>query len=160
MLEDPTFWVAIAFVIFIVAAGKPLKNAMMGGLDKKIETIKAQVDEAARLREEAQSILAEYERKQAQGAKHAEELLTAARREAEEAKTLSEADLRESLERHEKAALQKIAQAEEKAIQEVRGMAVDLAIAAASKLIIERVAGDAGDALIDKTIKEIPGKLH
>lgn len=160
MLHDPTFWVAIAFVIFVALTFKPLKNAMMGGLDKKIETIKAQVDEAARLREEAQSLLAEYERKQAKGAKHAEEIVAAARKEAEEAKTRSEADLKEALIRQEKSSLQKIEQAEEKAIQEVRSMAVDLAIAAATKLISERVDGKDGDALIEKAIDELPNKLH
>jgi len=160
MLHDPTFWVAIAFAIFVVLAFKPLKNAMMGGLDKKIASIKAEVDEAARLREEAQSLLAEYERKQAKGAKHAEEIVAAARKEAEESKTRAEAELQEALVRQEKASLLKIEQAEEKAIQEVRSMAVELAISAASKLITERVEGKEGDALIDKAISELPNKLH
>lgn len=160
MLQDPTFWVAIAFVLFIALTFKPLKNAMMGGLDKKIETIKAQVDEAARLREEAQSLLAEYERKQAKGAKHAEEIVAAARKDAEESRTRAEADLQEALVRQEKASLLKIEQAEEKAIQEVRSMAVELAISAATKLITERVDGKDGDALIDKAIKDLPNKLH
>jgi len=160
MLHDPTFWVAIAFAIFVVLAFKPLKNAMMGGLDKKIASIKAEVDEAARLREEAQSLLAEYERKQAKGAKHAEEIVAAARKEAEESKTRAEAELQEALVRQEKASLLKIEQAEEKAIQEVRSMAVELAISAASKLITERVEGKEGDALIDKAIGELPNKLH
>jgi len=148
MLNDPTFWVAIAFVIFVALAFKPLKNAMMGGLDKKIAAIKAEVDEAARLREEAQSLLAEYERKQAKGAKHAEEIVAAARKDAEESKTRAEVELQEALVRQEKASLLKIEQAEEKAIQEVRSMAVELAITAATKLITERVEGKAGDALM------------
>ena len=160
MFQDPTFWVAVAFVLFIALTFKPLKNAMMGGLDKKIASIKAEVDEAARLREEAQSLLAEYERKQAKGAKHAEEIVAAARKEAEEAKTRAEAELQEALVRQEKAALLKIEQAEEKAIQEVRGMAVELAISAATKLITERVEGKDGDALIDKAIGDLPNKLH
>ena len=160
MFQDPTFWVAVAFVIFVALTFKPLKNAMMGGLDKKIAAIKAEVDEAARLREEAQSLLAEYERKQAKGAKHAEEIVAAARKEAADAKTRAEAELQEALVRQEKAALLKIEQAEEKAIQEVRGMAVDLAISAATKLITERVDGKDGDALIDKAIGDLPSKLH
>ena len=160
MFQDPTFWVAVAFVIFILLTFKPLKNAMMGGLDKKIASIKAEVDEAARLREEAQSLLAEYERKQAKGTKHAEEIVAAARKEAEEARTRAEAELQEALVRQEKAALLKIEQAEEKAIQEVRSMAVELAISAATKLITERVDGKDGDALIDKAIGDLPNKLH
>lgn len=160
MFQDPTFWVAIAFVLFVVLTFKPLKNAMMGGLDKKIEAIKAQVDEAARLREEAQSLLAEYERKQAKGTKHAEEIVSAARKDAEDARTRAEADLQEALVRQEKASLLKIEQAEEKAIQEVRSMAVELAISAATKLITERVDGKDGDTLIDKAIKDLPNKLH
>lgn len=160
MFQDPTFWVAVAFVLFIALTFKPLKNAMMGGLDKKIASIKAEVDEAARLREEAQSLLAEYERKQAKGAKHAEEIVAAARKEAEEARTRAEAELQESLVRQEKAALLKIEQAEEKAIQEVRSMAVELAISAATKLITERVDGKDGDALIEKAIVDLPNKLH
>jgi len=160
MFSDPTFWVLIAFILFFVFTFKPLRNALVGGLDKKIAEIKGQVDEAARLRDEAQALLAEYERKQQQAASRAEEMVAAARREAEEAKKVSEEELRASLERSEKQALDRIAQAEDKAIQEVREMAVDLAIAASEKIIAERIAGAEGDQIIDRAIKELPSKLH
>lgn len=160
MFADPTFWVLIAFVLFFVFTFKPLRRVILGGIDGKIAEIKEQVDEAAKLRDEAQALLAEYERKQQQATGRAEEMIAAARKEAEAAKKVAEQDLRASLERSEKLALERISQAEDKALQEVREMAVDLAIAASEKIIAERIAGADGDAIVDRAIKDLPSKLH
>jgi len=159
-LHNPAFWVGVSFFIFLAIAFKPAKKAILGALDAKIAEIKDQVEEAARLRDEAQALLAEYERKQQQASKHAEEMVDAARKEAEESKARSEADLNASLDRQRKLALERISMAEEKALREVRAAAAEMAIAATEKLVAERVAGADGDKLIDRAIAELGSKLH
>lgn len=159
-LQNPSFWVGVSFFIFLAIAFKPAKKAILGSLDGKIAEIKEQVEEAARLRDEAQALLAEYERKQQQASKHAEEMIDAARKEAEESKARSEADLNACLDRQRKLALERISMAEEKALREVRAAAAEMAIAATEKLVAERVAGADGDTLIDRAIEELGSKLH
>ncbi|WP_425406397.1 F0F1 ATP synthase subunit B [Hwanghaeella sp.] len=160
VLQNPSFWVGVSFFIFLAIAFKPAKKAILGALDSKIAEIKDQVEEAARLRDEAQALLAEYERKQQQASKHAEEMVDAARKEAEESKARAEADLNASLDRQRKMALERISMAEEKALREVRAAAAEMAIAATEKLVAERVAGADGDKLVDRAIEELGTKLH
>lgn len=160
LLQNTTFWVAVSLVVFLVIAYKPAKKAFLASVDGKIDEVKAEVEQAAKLRDEAQALLAEYERKQQQSAAHAEEMIAAAKREAEESKTLAEEELRISLERQQKLAEERIALAEEKAIREVRAAATDLAIAATEKLITERAAGPDGDRLVDQAIAGLSTKLQ
>jgi F-type H+-transporting ATPase subunit b len=158
--HDPTFWVAIAFVLFVVLTFKPLKKALTGALDGRAERIRQELDEAARLREEAQKMLAEYKRKQNEASKEAEDLLANAKVEAERLGKEAEAEMEASLQRREAAALEKIAQAESKALAEVRGQAVDVAIAAAGKLLSDRLDDTSSGELIDRSIEEIKQKMH
>jgi hypothetical protein len=83
LLHDTSFWVAIAFIIFVVLAWRPLKKALVTALDDRTDRIRRDIDEAARLREEAQALLAEYKRKQRDAAAEAEEILRHARTEAD-----------------------------------------------------------------------------
>ena len=158
--HDPTFWVAVAFVLFVVLTFKPLKKAILGALDGRAERIRQELDEAARLREEAQKMLAEYKRKQNEASKEAEELLAHAKIEAERLGEEAQAEIEAALQRREAAALEKIAQAETKALAEVRGQAVDVAIAAAGKLLSEKLDDASSGKLIDRSIEEIKQKLH
>ena len=158
--HDPTFWVAVAFVLFVVLTFKPLKKAILGALDGRAERIRQELDEAARLREEAQKMLAEYKRKQNEASKEAEELLAHAKVEAERLAKEAEVEMEAALQRREAAALEKIAQAETKALAEVRGQAIDVAIAAAGKLLSEKIDDASAGKLIDHSIEEIKQKLH
>src|SRR3546814_6728751 len=133
MLHDPTFWVAVAFVVFAGLMVWKARQPVLDGLDARAERIRAELDEAQRLREEAQKALAEYKRKQRDAAKEAEDLLANAKHEAELLRRQAAEDLKETLARREKAAIEKIAQAETQALQEVRAQAVDIAIAATAK---------------------------
>lgn len=159
-LHDPTFWTAVAFVIFVAAMYRPVKKALVGALDGRIDQIRSEVEEAQRLREEAQALLASYQRKQREAAQEAEEIVKKAREEAELHRKETESAMADLLKRQEAQAVEKIAQAEAAAVQEVRDVAVDLAIAATQKILTEKVTGDLSDKLVDEAITELPQKLQ
>ena len=160
LFNDPTFWVAIAFVVFVALMVWKASKPILTGIDARAERIKAELDEAQRLREEAQKALAEYKRKQRDAAKEAEDLLANARHEAELLRRQAAEDLKETLARREKAAIEKIAQAEAQALQEVRAQAVDIAIAATAKLLSENVDPNRDQSIVDQAIKDLGRKLH
>lgn len=160
MLNDPTFWVAVAFFVFAGLMLWKARRPLLDALDARAERIRAELDEAQRLREEAQKTLAEYKRKQRDAAKEAEDLLANARHEAELLRRQAAEDLKETLARREKAALEKIAQAEAQALQEVRAQAVDIAIAATARLLSESVDPQRDHAMVDQAIKDLGRKLH
>ena len=160
LVHDPAFWTALAFVIFVVVMFRPLKKALLAGLDSRIEQIRKEVEEAQRLREEAQTLLASYQRKQREAAQEAEKIVKQAKEDAANHRAEAEKALEELLKRQEALAVDKIAQAEAAAVQEVREIAVDLAIAATEKILAEKVRGDLSDRLVDKAIGELPQKLQ
>jgi F-type H+-transporting ATPase subunit b len=160
LLQDPTFWVAIAFVIFVVALFRPIKKALLDKLDARIAQIRTEVEEAERLREEAQTLVATYQRQQREAKQEAEDIVAKAKADAERHRAEADEAMEVAFARQEAQAKDKIAQAEAAAVQEVRDVAVDLAIGAAEKLLAERLAGKDGDALVDDAIKELPEKLQ
>ena len=160
LIQDPTFWVAVAFVVFVVLVFKPIKGALIGGLDAKIAEIRQEVEEAEKLREEAQSMLANYQRRQRKAIQDAEAIVARAKEEAERHRAEADEAMKDMVRRQEEQAREKIAQAEAAAIQEVRSMSVELAMAAAEKLLADRLAGDEGSRLIDNSIEDIPRKLQ
>ena len=160
MLNDPTFWVAVAFFVFAGLMIWKARQPVLKGLDARAERIRAELDEAQRLREEAQKALAEYKRKQRDAAKEAEDLLANARHEAELLRRQAAADLEQTLARREKAALDKITQAETQAVLDVRAKAVDIAIAATAKLLSENVDPTRDQNIVDQAIKDLSRKLH
>jgi F-type H+-transporting ATPase subunit b len=160
MLNDPTFWVAVAFFVFVGLMVWKARRPVLDGIDARAERIKAELDEAQRLREEAQKALAEYKRKQRDAAKEAEDLLANARHEADLLRRQAAEDLKATLARREKAALDKIAQAEVHALQDVRAQAVDIAIAATAKLLSENVDPTRDQAMVDQAIKDLGHRLH
>ena len=159
-LESPETWVAAAFLIFVAFMLWKAMKPMLASLDARAARIKTELDEAQRLRDEAQHLLAEYKRKQRDGIREAEEQLRTAEEEAERQRERAEADLAASLKRREQQALDRIAQAESEALAEVRAMAVDLAVNATRKLLAENVDAKKAEALVDEAIKDLPQKLH
>lgn len=157
---DPVFWVAIAFVVFAGLMIWKARKPVLDGIDARAERIRSELDEAQRLREEAQKTLAEYKRKQRDAAKEAEDLKASARHEAELLSKQAAEDLKATLARREKAALEKIAQAETQAVQDVRAQAVDIAIAATAKLLSESVDPQRDQVMVDQAIKDLGQKLH
>lgn len=159
-LSDPEIWVAVAFLIFVALTAKPIGRAIAKGLDGRAAKIKAQLDEARALRDEAERLLAEHQRKQIAAVKEAEGILARSREEAERIRRETTANLEAAFVRREKMALDKIAQAESQAVADVRNQAVDIAMAAAAKLLKEGIDSGKGDELIDSAIKELDRKLH
>lgn len=160
MIGKPEFWVALAFVIFFGLLWKKIAAAFVGMLDARTEKIRQELDEAQRLREEAQSLLASYQRRQRDAQKEAEEIIAHAREEAERLRRQAAADLETSLKRREAQAVDRIAQAEAAAMQEVRALTVDLAIAASRKLLSENLPQSQQDALVAQAVAELPKHLN
>jgi F-type H+-transporting ATPase subunit b len=160
LFRDPEFWVAIAFVI---AVGLVLwKSAPMiaKSLDDRAAKIKAELDEAQRLREDAQRTLAEFQRKQRDAFKEAEQIAALAKSEAERAAAQAARDLEAALQRRQTQALEKIALAEAKATTEIRNTTVDVAIAAVRRVLAEQLDQQRKSRLIDDAIAELPKLLH
>ncbi len=159
-IRDPEFSVAIAFVIaigFVVRKAAPIVAA---ALDGRAAKIKAELDEARKLREDAQRTLAEYQRKQRDALKEAEQIIALARSEAERAAAEAASELEAALQRRQALALERIALAERKAIAEVRNAAVDLAVAAVRQMLAQQLDRQRKSALIDTAIAELPRLLH
>ena len=157
--EAPEFWVAVAFVIVVAAIFKPVAGRIGAALDDRAETIKTQIDEAVRLHEEAQELLASYERKHRHAAAEAEEIVERARKEADRLGKRAAEDLEKALKRRQKLAMERIARAEAEALDEVRGVAVDVALDATRRLLAEKMSGKRADVMIDAAIEELPEKL-
>lgn len=159
-LHSPEFWVAVGFIVLVLAGARRGWMTIKSGLDDRAERIRTSLDEAARLRDEAQHLLAEYQRKQRNAAKEIDDLLAAARAEAERASAHASRTLDELVKRREQLAVDKIAQAEADALQAVRNTAVDVAIAATYRLLGDKIDSAAASGLVDRAIAELPQKLH
>ena len=161
MLATPEFWVLVSFVLFIgllVYLKVPGKVAVM--LDERAARISKELEEARKLREEAQGLLAEYERKRRNAEKEAEAIIVQAREEAEAFAVETRQKLTETVERRGRMAEEKIAQAEAQAVKEVRAAAAELAIAAATRIIAEEVKGAKADQLVEVSIANLKDRLH
>lgn len=161
LLGTPEFWVAVSFVGFVaVVVYFKVPGMVADALDKRAEAIRQELDEARKLREEAQAMLADYERKQRGAEKEAEDIIALAREEADALAAETREQLHESMERRTRMAEEKIARAEEQALGEVRATAVNVAIAAAERLISQKLTPAASKKLVDDSVKNLKSKLN
>ena len=160
LLHDQEFWFAVAFVIFVVTLWKPAKKALTSGLDVRVDKARTELAEARRLREEAQALIDMYHAKQEQAVKDAAEILAAAKEETERMRREGEEELKRSLAAREAQAMDRIALAEQDAIQSVRIRAVDIAIKAATGLVTDAIDKDGANALVDHAIDDISKRAH
>jgi F-type H+-transporting ATPase subunit b len=160
LLRDPEFWVLVAGILCIAAIWKPVRRMIVGALDARGERIRAELDEARSLVEEAERALAEYQRRQRGAAAEAEAILAQACAEAERLVAESSKSLALLLERRRHLAAERIAQAQAAALQEIRSLTVDIAIAAAREVIAASLDAAKGGALIDAAIGALPQHLH
>lgn len=160
-LTNTNFIVLLAFIVFIGVLVYFKVPGMIGGLlDKRAEGIQAELDEARSLREEAQAILASYERKQKEVATQAEAIVEHAKKEAAEAAEQAKVDLKATIARRLAAAEDQIKSAEVAAVNEVRNTAVTVAVGAAQDLIAKKLTATDGNKLIEDAIKDVEAKLH
>ncbi|HEY9037526.1 MAG TPA: F0F1 ATP synthase subunit B [Roseovarius sp.] len=160
-LSNTNFVVTIAFVLFVgflIYMKVPGKIGEM--LDKRAEGIKSELDEARALREEAQALLASYERKQKDVQSQADRIVAQAKSEATAVAEQAREDLKKSIARRLQAAEDRIASAEADAIREVRDRAVSIAIAAARDVIAKQMTATEANKLIDSGIEKVAAKLH
>ncbi|MDA8230619.1 MAG: F0F1 ATP synthase subunit B [Magnetospirillum sp.] len=157
---DAHFWVNVAFLLVFALAYRPVMRAISAALDARAAKIRARLDEAHTLREDAQEMLAAYQRKQNEAAKEAEAIIAHARAEAQRLAEQAAMDLEESLKRREQMALERIAQAEAAAVREVQDHAVDVAVAAARQVLSQSITADQAVKLVDSAIHDLPRLLH
>ena len=160
MIHTPEFWVAVSFVIFMALVWKKASAAIGSLLDGRAEKIRSELDEAERLHKDAQALLNGYQRRQADALKEAEAVLAHAREEAARLRTQAGADLEASLKRREAQAMDRIALAEQNAIQSVKARAVEIAIRAATGLVTEAIDKDGANALVDQAIADLPKRAR
>jgi F-type H+-transporting ATPase subunit b len=161
MLFDATFFALVALVIFLgIAAYAGAFKAMGAGLDGRAARIAKDLDDAARLRKEAEALLAEYKQKRVDAEREAAGIVAAARSDAEEFAEETRRKLAESLDRRTRQAEQKIAQAEAAAVKDVRNAATELAVAAAQELLAEAAKGAKGADLIATSIDAVKTRLN
>ncbi|MCB1526381.1 MAG: F0F1 ATP synthase subunit B [Hyphomicrobiaceae bacterium] len=163
-LLDPgaaEFWVLVAFIIFFAIVFYMKVPALLAGaLDKRADAIRKELDEARLLREEAQALLADYQKKRREAEDEAKDIVQQARRDAESLAATTEKQLEETVARREKLAEEKIARAEAQALSEVRGSAIDAAMKAAEKILADKVTGAKSDELIGQSLADIKAKLN
>lgn len=161
MLKTAEFWVAVSFVGFLaILVYYKIPALLAKALDERAAAIRKELDEARRLRDEAQNLLNDYQKKYRNAGLEAESIIEQARGEAEAYAKETRASLAESLERRTRQAEEKIARAEAQAVDEVRAAAVDTALAAAERILREKASGAAGAALIDDSIRGLKGRLN
>lgn len=156
-----SFWVLVPLLLFFaLIAWLGAFKAMGGALDKRADAIRDELDEARRLREEAQTLLASYQRKQAEAEAQAEEIVERARRDAETMAARARADLKERLQRRAAQAEAKIASAEAQALAEVKSRAADLAVNTAETLIRTEMSAADKTRFFKTGIDQISGSLN
>lgn len=157
----PEFWVFVSFVLFMgLLAYYKVFQAIGKALDDRALAIKKELDDARQLREEAQELLADYKRKSLEAEEEAKSIIEQAKREAEALAAETRKSLADQLERRSRMAEEKIARAEAQALGEVRSTAVDVALAAAERILKDRVQGPAGTTLIDDSIADVKKRLN
>lgn len=160
-LHNTNFIVLMAFILFIAVLVKFKVPGMLGGmLDQRAEGIQSELDEARSLREEAQTVLASFERKQKEVQEQADRIVEHAKAEAATAAELAKEELTISIARRLAAAEEQIASAQASAVKEVRDQAIVVAVGAASDMITKQMTAAQGNKLIDEAITDVDSKLH
>ena len=160
LFADPEFWVLVSFVIFFVLFGRRLWATVTGMLDGRATAIRAELDEAQRLRREAEAMLADAERARTAALAEAEQVLARSHAEAAHVAAAAAAEAEASAKRRERVALERIAAAEKAAVDDVRRTAADIATQAARMVIAEGLGEEREAAILDRAIADLPRALR
>lgn len=160
-LRNTDFVVAIGFLVFLgIIAYFKVPQRLAGMLDDRSKGIRSDLDEARSIREEAQSLLASYERKTREAKDQADEIVASARADAQAGADQAKRDLEASVERRLAAAEDQIQSAQNAAIREVRDRAIAVATAAAAEVLARQMTSDQASRMIDDSIDTVRAKLH
>jgi F-type H+-transporting ATPase subunit b len=158
---DATFWATVALVIFLaVVFYMKVPGVIAKSLDERAKRISDELEDARKLREESQQLLAEFQRKRKEAEKEAADIVEAAKREAELLVAEAQKKTEDYVARRTALAEQKIGQAERDAVNEVRSSAVDLAVEAARALLAGKVDAKAGSDIFKASLQEVKSKLN
>ena len=161
MIEDPETWVAIAFVILMGLFGYlGIHRTVLKALDNRGVRIKAELDDARRLKDEAAKVLEQYKARRASAEREADEIIATAKAEAERIASEAKAKMEDFVTRRTRTAESKIALAEAQALADVRAAAAEAAVAAASTILSQSAQGEVADDLLAKGIAEVSQKLN
>jgi F-type H+-transporting ATPase subunit b len=161
MFAEPEFWVAVGFVILMgVFAYVGVHRTVITALDHRSERIKAELDDARRLKQEAENLLGEYKTRRASAEREAQEIIAAAKVDAERIASEAKTKMEDFVARRTKTAESKIALAEAQAMADVRAAAADAAVTAASTILSQTVKGPVAEDLLSKGITEVREKLN
>lgn len=161
LLQDTSFWAFIGLIAFFAIIWRfGVHKTVAKGLDSRADAIRTELDEARRLREEAQEILAKYERQQRDAASEAEEIVKKAKLDAEFIRENARKELAERIERRTALAEQRIAQAEAQAAKDVKALAAEIAVDAAARLLSEKLTKTQRNALVKDAAGELADRLN
>ena len=161
MLYEPETWVAVAFVILMIVFGYlGVHRTLLTALDHRAARIKAELDDARRLKDEATKLLGEYKARRASAEREAADIISSARAEAERIAAEAKTKMEDFVARRTKTAESKIALAEAQAVADVRAAAANAAVTAASTILSQSVKGSVADELVNKGIAEVRSKLN
>ena len=161
MFYEPETWVAIAFILLMIVFGYlGVHRTLLTALDHRADRIKAELDDARRLKEEAAKLLGEYKARRASAEREAEEIISSAKAEAERIAAEAKTKMEDFVARRTKTAESKIALAEAQAVADVRAAAANAAVTAASTILAQQVKGPVADDLVSKGIAEVRSKLN
>ncbi len=156
-----TVWVLLGLVVFIaVLVYMKVPSMLAAALDKRSAKIREELEEARKLRDEAEALLAEYKRKTGDADAEAGEIIAQARREAEALSAEAKTRIEDYVARRTRTVEQRIAQAETQAVAEVKSRAIDVAAAAAGRILAERAKGKAGEELVERSIDAVRKNLN
>ncbi len=161
LLSDTSFWTFLGLVLFFVVIWRAGAFKAIGkALDDRAEAIRTELDEARRLREEAQELLATYKRKQSEAAEDAKKTIRQAKADAERMREEAQREIAERIERRTALAETRIAQAEAAAAKEVKALAADLAVDAAKELLTGKLSKTQRNALVKADIASVKDRLN
>lgn len=159
LFSDPRFWVAVAFTLFFLIFGKRVVQVVIGMLDKRAADIRAELEEASRLRREAEAMLKDATAQREAALRDAQAMLEHAKAEAAQVAETARADAQAAATRRERTAHERIGAAEKAAVSDVRLAAADIAARAAERVIARNFDADADLPLIDRAIQGLPAAL-
>ncbi|HPF78578.1 MAG TPA: hypothetical protein PLF01_04710 [Alphaproteobacteria bacterium] len=160
LAHDTHLWVTISFLVFVLIAFKMGRKSVLAGLDSRIEQVKSEIENAERLRVEAQELLAQYQRKQRDAEKEADEMVARAMEQAKLLRETAETDLSELMTRREAQLTERLRRLEENAIAEIQNHAADLAVAATTEMIAQTLDEKTNAALNEESIKSLSKYLN